>query len=205
MVSMRDEKAFARIWTIPNVLSFFRLALIPVFLVLLVEGQDALALLTLVVSSLTDFIDGYVARRFRQITRLGELLDPAADRLYIFATLIGLAWRELIPWWIVIAIIGRDLMLGVLGIILAKHGMAPLKVHRLGKIATFVILFALPMTMLGQAFTGIAWISDPTGWVLAIIGAVLYWWAGLIYLQETIRVTRRRAVNTWNESDTLEH
>ena len=89
-----------RIFTIPNLLSLFRLLLIPVFLVLLVSGQYIWALVVLVASSLTDFVDGYVARHFNQITRVGQLLDPAADRLFIFSTLIGLAWTGFIPWWL---------------------------------------------------------------------------------------------------------
>jgi len=88
----------SRVLTLPNVLSALRLALVPVFLVLLVRGADAWALLVLLVASLTDYLDGVIARRFNQITRLGQLLDPAADRLYIFAALLGLAWRDLVPW-----------------------------------------------------------------------------------------------------------
>ena len=121
----------SRVWTIPNVLSFFRLALVPVFLAFVIEGEDALALLVLVVSSVTDFLDGWLARRLNQVSRLGQLLDPAADRLYIFAALVGLAWREVIPWWLVAVIVARDVMLAVLGVILANHGFGPLPVHHL--------------------------------------------------------------------------
>ncbi|HQE46939.1 MAG TPA: CDP-alcohol phosphatidyltransferase family protein, partial [Rhodoglobus sp.] len=78
--------------------------MVPVFLLLVLDGQDALALLVLVISSLTDFLDGYIARTFKQISRLGQLLDPAADRLFIFAALIGLAARGVIPWWLFAAI-----------------------------------------------------------------------------------------------------
>jgi cardiolipin synthase len=80
-----------RVLTLPNVLSLLRLVLVPVFLVLLVQGEDAWALVVLSISSVTDWLDGFLARRWNQITRLGQLLDPAADRLYIFAALIGLA------------------------------------------------------------------------------------------------------------------
>ena len=97
----------------PNVLSFLRLAMVPVFLVLIVRGDDGLALLVLVISSVTDFLDGVIARGFNQITRLGQLLDPAADRLYIFAALIGLAWRELVPWWLVVIVVVVFLQAGL--------------------------------------------------------------------------------------------
>ena len=115
-----------RIVTIPNLLSLFRLLLIPVFLVLLVVGQYVWALVVLVVSSATDFVDGYVARHFNQVSRLGQLLDPAADRLFIFSTLIGLAWTGFIPWWLAGVIFAREFLLLVIGVILANHGYGPL-------------------------------------------------------------------------------
>ena len=180
----------SRVLTVPNLLSFLRLALVPVFLVLLVRGDDAWALLVLAVASLTDFLDGAIARRFNQITRLGQLLDPAADRLYIFAALIGLAWRDLVPWWIVAVVVGRDVFLLGLGVVLANHGFGPLPVHQLGKVATFCLFYALPMIMLGQAFAELSWWSQPVGWAFGLWGAYLYWWAGVIYAIETVRVIR---------------
>ncbi len=192
-------------FTLPNVLSFIRLLLVPVFLVLLVQGADAWALLVLIVASATDFLDGFLARRLGQVTRLGQLLDPAADRLYIFAALIGLAWREIVPWWIVLVVVGRDVFLLILGIVLANFGFGPLPVHLLGKVATFCLFYALPMIMLGQAFPMLAWWSQPLGWAFAIWGAFLYWWAGIIYAIETARVIRIPRVEPAAESDTLEH
>ena len=180
----------SRVLTVPNLLSFLRLALVPVFLILLVQGEDAWALLVLAVASLTDFLDGAIARRFNQITRLGQLLDPAADRLYIFAALIGLAWRDLVPWWIVAVVVGRDVFLLGLGVVLANYGFGPLPVHQLGKVATFCLFYALPMIMLGQAFPELSWWSQPVGWAFGLWGAYLYWWAGVIYAIETVRVIR---------------
>jgi cardiolipin synthase len=193
-----------RVWTIPNVLSFFRLALVPVFLVLVIAGEDALALLVLVVSSITDFLDGWLARRLQQVSRLGQLLDPAADRLYIFAALIGLAWREVIPWWLVAVIVARDVMLAVLGVVLANHGFGPLPVHHLGKVATFCLFWALPLLMLGEAFTPLSAWSLPLGWAFALWGAFLYWWAGIVYIRETARVIRLPADDRRRLSDTLD-
>jgi cardiolipin synthase len=186
----RQTDLSSRVLTVPNLLSFLRLALVPVFLLLLVEGYDAWALIILAVSSLTDFLDGWIARRFNQITRLGQLLDPAADRLYIFAALIGLAWRDLVPWWIVAVVVGRDVFLLILGVVLANHGFGPLPVHLLGKVATFCLFYALPMIMLGQAFPGLSWWSEPVGWAFGLWGAYLYWWAGVIYAIETVRAIR---------------
>lgn len=203
MEESRPVDVSSRIFTVPNCLSFLRLALVPVFLVLIISGEDALALLTLVVSSVTDYLDGLIARRFNQISRLGQLLDPAADRLFIFATLIGLAVRDIVPWWLVAVIVGRDTFLLVLGIVLANHGYGPLPVHHLGKVATFCLFYALPTIMIGQAFPTVAFVTDPIGWAFAIWGAFLYWWAGVIYLKESIRVIRIPLTADPTGSDTL--
>lgn len=192
-----------RILTIPNVLSAVRIALVPVFLILLVQGHDILALLVLVVSSITDYLDGVLARSLGQITRLGQLLDPAADRLFIFATLIGLALRDIVPWWLVAIIVARDVMLLVLGVVLANHGFGPLPVHHLGKIATFCLFYAFPLLMIGQAFPAVAAVSDPLGWAFGLWGAFLYWWAAVVYARETARVIKIPLADAVPESDTL--
>ncbi|MBT2498402.1 CDP-alcohol phosphatidyltransferase family protein [Agromyces sp. ISL-38] len=194
----------SRIWTIPNALSMLRLALVPVFLVFIVRGDDIVALVVLVVASFTDLLDGYLARRLGQVTRLGQLLDPAADRLYIFAALIGLAARDLVPWWIVVLIVARDVFLLVLGVVLANHGYGPLPVHQLGKVATFALFFGLPVIMLGFAFPAVAPVSEPIGWAITLWGAFLYWWAGIIYAIETARVIRIPRAEDDPRSDTLE-
>jgi cardiolipin synthase len=193
----------SRILTIPNFLSLIRLALVPVFLVFIIVGADFAALIVLVFSSVTDYVDGQIARRFNQVSRLGQLLDPAADRLFIFAALVGLCVREVIPLWLVVVIVGRDFMLAVLGIILANHGYGPLPVHHLGKMGTFSLLFALPILMLGLAFTEISWITNPVGWAFALWGAFLYWWAGIVYIRETARVIRIPLPTAAPASDTL--
>lgn len=203
---MESEARFevsSRVLTLPNLLSFARLLLVPVFLILILQGQDGFALLVLIISSVTDFLDGKIARGFNQVSRLGQLLDPAADRLFIFAALIGLAVRGVIPWWLLAVIVGRDVMLLVLGIILANYGYGPLPVHHLGKVATFCLFYALPLLMLGQAFPAIGFVTDPLGWAFAFWGAFLYWWAGAIYLIETARVVRIPRVDAPSESDTL--
>ncbi|SDS90604.1 CDP-alcohol phosphatidyltransferase family protein [Microterricola viridarii] len=193
-----------RVLTVPNLLSFSRLLLVPVFLAFLVQGQDAAALIVLVISSVSDFLDGYIARRFNQMSRLGQLLDPAADRLYIFAAIIGLAWRDLVPWWIVGLIVGRDVFLLVLGVILANYGYGPLPVHQLGKVATFALFLGLPLIMLGLAVPAIAVFSQPIAWAITLWGAFLYWWAGAIYLIETVRAIRLARASLPRQSDTLE-
>ena len=201
---MAGERAGeSRIWTIPNVLSMLRLALVPFFLVLIVIGDYVGALVVLVIASFTDLLDGYLARRLGQVTRLGRLLDPAADRLYIFAALVGLAAHSLVPWWIVVVIVARDVFLLVLGVVLANYGYGPLPVHQLGKVATFALFFGVPVIMLGLAFPAVLPISEPIGWAITLWGAFLYWWAGVIYAIETARVIRIPRVADEPRSDTL--
>ena len=194
----------SRIVTVPNALSFFRLLLIPVFLVFLLTHEYLTALITLVVSSATDFVDGFVARRFNQVSRVGQLLDPAADRLFIFSTLIGLAWGGFIPWWLTGVIIARDVLLLVIGIVLANHGFGPLPVHHLGKMGTFALLFAMPVLVLAATFPAIDQIALPVGWAAALLGVFLYWWAGVIYALEAGRVIRIPRDTPVGASDTVD-
>lgn len=199
-----ENEVSSRILTIPNILSLIRLALVPVFLVLVILGHDRLALLTLIVCSVTDYLDGVLARRLNQVTRLGQLLDPAADRLFIFATVVGLAVRGIVPWWFVALVVGRDVALLALGIVMANFGFGPLPVHHLGKLATFCLFYALPILMIGQAFPVVAWATNPIGWAFAIWGAFLYWWAGAIYLVESVKTIQISRGEVAPESDTLD-
>ena len=193
-----------RIVTIPNILSMFRLLLIPVFFVLLLIGQFGWALLLIAVSAITDFVDGYVARHFNQVTRLGQLLDPAADRLFILTTLIGLGWVGVLPWWFIAVIVARDVLLLVLGVVLANHRFGPLPVHHLGKMGTFAILFTMPVLLLATAFPETAWIALPIGWAAGIWGVFLYWWAGVAYALQAARMIREIRGAPASASDTVE-
>lgn len=192
-----------RVLTVPNALSALRILLVPVFLVLVLAELDVAALIVIIVSSVSDFLDGIIARRFSQITKLGQLLDPAADRLFIFAAVIALAVREVVPWWVVAVIVGRDVFLAVLGLVLAQHGYGPLPVHHLGKLATFALFYALPILVLGQAFPAAQAVSDPIGWAFTLWGAFLYWWAGILYLRQTRELTAKAPRAASEPSDTL--
>src|SRR4029453_8258085 len=135
-----------RIWTVPNLISFIRLLGVPLFLYLLLGPQhDVAAVVVLAVGGPPDWVDGYVARRLGQVSRLGELLDPFADRLYILATLLGFTLREVIPWWLTVALLLRELVLGVALLVLRRHGYGPPPVHYLGKTRPFVLLGAFPV------------------------------------------------------------
>lgn len=180
----------SRVATIPNLLTLLRLLLIPVFLVFVVLGSYGMAVLVVAVSSTTDFLDGFVARRFGQVSRVGQLLDPAVDRLFILSTLVGIAWAQVVPWWFAVVIVLRDLLLLALGVLLANAGYGPLPVHHLGKMGTFCLLFGFPVLLLGVAFPYLEPVSNPIGWGVTIWGAFLYWWAGWAYLREAVRLTR---------------
>ncbi len=181
--------------TVPNAISFVRLLLVPVFAYLIITQQDGWALLVLAVSGLSDFLDGYLARRWNQESDLGQKLDPAADRLYILSTLLGLAWRELIPWWLVALIVARDLVLiGTLPT-LRRLGLASLPVHYLGKAATFNLLYAFPLILLGEGTGVLADVARPLGWAFAWWGAGLYWWAGVLYLRQLRQLVRAERVH----------
>jgi len=193
----------SRVVTVPNVLTVLRLLLIPVFLVLVVAGQYGWALATVALSSLTDFADGFIARRFNQVSRVGQLLDPAADRLFILSTLLGIALAGIVPWWFLAIVVARDVLLLVLGIGLANLGFGPLPVHHLGKMGTFCLLFGFPVLLLGAAFPVLAPVSDPIGWGVAIWGAFLYWWAGWAYFRQTLRLARRSPVAIEGASDSV--
>lgn len=189
-----DAAVSSRIWTIPNALSMLRLLGVPVFLYLvLVVEEDGLAILLLMASGITDWLDGHIARRYNSYTRLGQLLDPLADRLYILATLVGLVLRDGFPWWWAAALVGRDALLGVTTLpYLRKHGFGPLPVHFLGKAATFNLLIAFPMLL--AALPGneglLADIFRPLGWAFATWGSVLYMWAGVLYVVQVRQVVR---------------
>lgn len=172
--------------TIPNALSVLRLLLVPVFLVLLLDQQNLAALLVLIFASATDWFDGFLARKLNQVTKLGARLDPAADRLYIFATLIGLAVNGNIPVWLAVVVILRDVMLATTYPVLATHGYGPLPVHFLGKAGTFALLYAFPLLLLADIFESTEHIILPIAWAFAFWGIGLYWWAGFVYVRQVI-------------------
>lgn len=181
-----------RIWTIPNVISFIRLLGVPLFLVLLLGPRhDVAALIVLAVGGSTDWVDGFVARRMNSVSRLGEVLDPFADRLYILATLIGFTVRGLVPYWLTGALLLRELVVAIALLVLRRNGYSgALPVHYVGKTGTFVLLAAFPMILLGRAVPSIDWWAGPVGWGLAWWALGLYWAAGVLYLIQTVRLLR---------------
>jgi len=180
-----------RIATIPNALSVLRLLGVPLFLWLLLGPQaDGWAIVVLAVSGLTDWADGKLARLLNQSSRLGALLDPAADRLYIVCALVALALRDVVPVWLVALLLGRELVLGVLLLVLRHYGYPPLQVHYLGKAATLLLLYAFPVLLLAQGSSTAAVIAEPFALALIIWGTALYLLAGLFYVVQVAGIVR---------------
>jgi cardiolipin synthase len=193
---MVDEQvASSQVWTVANAISVIRLMAIPVFLWLVIEDQLVPAFVLLVVAVLTDFVDGMIARRMNEITKLGQFLDPFADRLFIAATVIALAIQDVVPWWFVIAVMLRDALLGVGGLVMSRYGAATLPVKWWGKVATFGLLFVLPLFLLSVMVS--EYLSAAVGgvlmmiaWPIAIVAVVLYWVVGFSYLFDAIAIAK---------------
>lgn len=183
-----------RIVTVPNILSFLRLIGVPLFLwLILVPHADGWAIVVLALAGISDYLDGKIARKWNQISRVGQILDPLADRLYILATLIGLLIRGIIPWWLVAILVGRDIVMGiVLAVIKKRTGLTGLPVHFIGKAATFCLLYAFPLILLGAGTGSVADICRVFGWAFALWGTGLYLWAGVLYLEQAARILRAR-------------
>jgi cardiolipin synthase len=179
-----------RVLTPPNVLSMLRLVCVPLFLWLILTYQDNWALVVLTLSGVSDYLDGKIARHFHLVSRVGQLLDPLADRLYILSTLLGLAWREIIPWWLVAILVSREVFGTALLMVVRHYGYRALPVHFIGKAATFDLLFAFPLILLGQGDSMLAAVALPCGWAFAWWGTVLYWVAGVMYAVQTRDVVR---------------
>nr|WP_246084208.1 CDP-alcohol phosphatidyltransferase family protein [Nocardioides plantarum] len=180
----------------PNALSALRLLGVPLFLWLILgPEEDVWALAVLMVSGVTDFLDGWLARKLDQQSVVGQILDPVADRLYILAVVVGLAMRDIIPWWMAISLPLRDLLMWGLVPLLRTRGFSALPVHFLGKAATFNLLYAFPLLLLGDGDGTVATLAEVFGWAFAIWGIGLYWWAGLLYAWQVRRLlatTERR-------------
>lgn len=182
-----EELTSDRILTLPNLISIARLAGVPLFLwFVLVKHQDGNAVWVLIGGGVSDWLDGKLARWLNQYSRLGEMLDPVADRLYILATLAAFLIRDIVPWWVVAVLVGRDLVLAVLVSILRGRGYGPFKVLYVGKAATFNLLYAFPLLLCARGETTIwpGWeqLVPALAYAFTVWGAALYLWSGVIYV-----------------------
>jgi cardiolipin synthase len=181
-----------RIWTIPNLISVARLLGVPVFLWLVLgvrtTAGDWWAVGLLIASGFSDWLDGKIARALNQQSRLGQMLDPAADRLYIAATIIALAVRDIIPWWLVAVLAARELLMAVVLAMLRRQGWPALQVSFVGKSATLCLLYAFPLLFLGSHVAGYAETARVAGWSFVIWGGALYWCSAMLYIVQARRL-----------------
>ena len=197
-VQSQDRDSLSdRVLTLPNLLSLVRLLGVPFFLWLLLGPHaDGWAIVVLALSGVTDWADGKLARALGQSSRLGALLDPAADRLYIVATLLALAVRQIVPLWLVCVLVGRELVLGVMLLVLRRYGYPPLQVHYAGKAATFLLLYAFPMLLLAHGAGPVAAVARPIAWALTLWGTGLYVFAGVLYVVQVAGIVRAERAGT---------
>lgn len=180
-----------RIVTVPNLLSVIRLAGLPLFAWLLLGPHaDGWALAVLILSGITDWADGKLARLLNQTSRLGALLDPFVDRLYVVTTLVGFGVRDLVPWWVVLVLVGRDVVLAASLRVYRRRGLPPPAVLYLGKAATFALMVALPLILGAQSDWPGAAVAHACGYALLVWGTALYLWTGLLYLLAAATVAR---------------
>ena len=190
MAEVNEQQVSTRVLTVPNLISLLRLALVPVFAVLIITERDVAALLVLAFSGFTDWLDGVAARRMNQVSKLGQVLDPAADRLFILVTLVTLAWRDVVPLWLVVLILSRDVLMALLVPTLNRLGYGPLPVNFLGKAATFALLYAFPLLLLAEMSGTVGAVAHAYGWAFAWWGVGLYWASGALYVAQTRDLVR---------------
>jgi cardiolipin synthase len=182
-----------RVLTVPNVLSVLRLVLVPVFLYLLfVAKANGWAVAVLMFSGFSDWADGKIARLVaNQSSRLGELLDPAVDRIYMVTVPVALAFYGAVPWWIVLTLIGRDVVLAATLLVLRTRGLTALPVTYIGKAATFALMSAFPLILLGQWDALWSRVVLACGWAFLIWGMAMYLWSGVLYVIQVAMVVRQ--------------
>jgi len=182
-----------RVLTIPNALSVLRLVLVPVFLyLLLMRHADGWAVGLLMFSGASDWADGKIARLVpNQSSRLGELLDPLVDRIYMVIVPVALALAHVVPWWFVGILIGRDLLLAATLPVLRGRGLTALPVTYIGKAATFALMSGFPLVLLGQWPALWSRVVLACGWAFLWWGMAMYLWAAVLYLIQVTMVLRR--------------
>ncbi len=187
---MHEPEPSDRILTLPNLVTFLRLGLIPLFWWLLL-GKDevAWAAVLMFVVGWTDWIDGYLARRLGQVSKLGTRLDPIADRLMIASALIGGLIAGVIPAVIGFALIGREVFMALVTLILVSRGGGMLAVRYWGKVATFILYGAIPAFYLAAAGV-VEGVTEPLAWLTGLIGLGLYWFVALQYLGDARKLLK---------------
>ena len=189
---MNRPHAHDRLLTVPNALSTIRLALIPVFVyLLLVAHADAWAVAILMFGGASDWADGKIARLLDQSSRLGAYLDPAVDRLYMLTIPIAFGLRGIVPWWIIAVLLARDVLLAAEMPLLRTRGITALPVVYVGKAATFALMSAFPLILLGQWDALWSRVVLACGWAFLIWGLYMYLWSFVVYAVQVVLVLRK--------------
>jgi cardiolipin synthase len=181
-----------RVFTIPNILSVIRLVLVPVFLYLLLSRHAyGWATAILMFGGASDWADGKIARLMdNQSSRLGELLDPLVDRIYMVTVPVGMALAGMVPWWLVALLLGRDAVLAAALPVVRSRGVTALPVTYVGKGATFALMSGFPLILLGHCDFGWHQAVAAVGWAFVIWGAYMYLWSAVLYLMQVRLVVR---------------
>ncbi|MFT8592720.1 MAG: CDP-alcohol phosphatidyltransferase family protein [Bifidobacterium sp.] len=189
--SKYSPEAKDTIWTVPNAISLMRIACIPFITVLVSQRHLVLSLLLILVSALSDGVDGYIARRFNQVSKAGQILDPIADRMLIFFTILALGVSHILPWWLLIVVGLRDLLMGGLIVVLAQYDYGPLPVHFAGKTGTALLMIGIPALIVADAWAGPEFrVLHLISLAVVLWGVVFYWYAGVLYLRQGISLMR---------------
>ncbi|MCK0440779.1 CDP-alcohol phosphatidyltransferase family protein [Gordonia alkaliphila] len=168
-----------------------RLALIPVFVwVLMGADSPGWALAILIVSGLSDWLDGKLARWLDQSSKIGALLDPAADRLYVIVIPICFGLKGYVPWWVIGLIVARDVLLLGTAPLLKSRGITALPTLYIGKAATFALMSSFPWLLGGQIDGIVGTVAFPIGWAFLIWGVGMYLWTLVLYWIQTVQVVR---------------
>lgn len=176
----RSEKVSNRIFTVPNLISVIRLCLVPVFLVLLLNGYDLMATFLYALAAGTDWIDGQIARRTNAVSKLGQLLDPAVDRILMIAGVAGLFIVGRLPLWIIVVVLARDLLLLIGGAILLKGYRVRVAVVFPGKVATTLLFVGFAGLLLNWPLVpGLGLVE--AAWLPGLNAAACSWGIWFVY------------------------
>jgi len=195
MEAPQEITVLTRGFTIPNLITSVRIALIPVFAFVFLSGRaDGAAFALLAVIGASDWVDGFVARQTGQVSVLGKLLDPIADRAAIMTVLLVLAFRGTIWWPLAASILIRDLLVTVAFIVLEAKGFPRLPVNRTGKAATFAIFAGMGLAVFSIAFsTPVDKQVGAASLALLAIGAAMYWVAASLYAFTMFKIPGKRS------------
>jgi CDP-diacylglycerol--glycerol-3-phosphate 3-phosphatidyltransferase len=181
-----------RVLTVPNLLSVIRLLLTPVFIyALMVAHANGWAVAILMFSGASDWADGKIARTLDQSSRLGVLLDPAVDRLYMVTVPVVLALSGIVPWWFVITLLVRDGLLAATLPLLRSRGLTALPVTYIGKAATFALMSGFPLVLLGTWDALWSRVIGACGWGFLIWGMYAYLWSFVLYAVQLALVVQQ--------------